>query len=61
VADAGAEMHTDLGLPVTVTVVLTGFTPAVILWWERQEKKVAIPLVAQMMAHAGVQQQQKAV
>ncbi len=54
-------MHREVGLFVTATVVLTGFTLAVMFWWERQEKKVAIPLVAQMSLHAGVKQEPKAV
>lgn len=60
-ADPGAEMHREVGLFVTATVVLTGFTLAVMIWWERQEKKVAVPLVAQMTLQAGVKQELKTV
>ena len=60
-ADPGAEMQREVGLFVTATVVLTGFTLAVTLWWERQERKVAAPVVAQMALQAGVKQEPKAV
>lgn len=52
VANPGAEMHREVGLFVTATVILTGFTLAVMFWWERKEKKIVIPS-AQMTPHAG--------
>lgn len=60
-ADPGAELQREVGLFVTATVVLTGCTLAVTFCWERQERKVAAPVVAQMALQAGVKAEPEAL
>ena len=60
-ADPGAELQREVGVFVAATVVLTGFTLAVTFWWVRKERKVAPPVMAQMVLQAGVKQERKAV
>lgn len=59
--DPGTELQREVWLFVTAAVVLTGFTLAVTFWWERQERKVAAPVVAQMALQAGVKREPKVV
>ena len=45
-ADSGAELHREVEIFVTATVVLTGCTLAATFWWEKLERRLAALRVA---------------